>query len=247
MRGEVEVEPVRAGRRNGEDPSDVPRVPRIDDDDLGRIGDVHIEDLGVRIVDRPAGPAGHADLGQHRLGIEIDHGYRLRSGYLRIADIRDENQPPAMIVGEPVWMDADSDLQHLRVGAGGKNSDRVLRPVRRNDELCFFADQDPGDTRQARNRKQMLSGGRVEDIDRVVRRVGDVDVAARRVDRGVVECSLSFVLRQGDMSDEQQGVVGHDVGPGLVFNRKAMAMMAPAVISPAAVTTARPTRPASMA
>ena len=93
----------------------------------------------------------------------------------------------------------------------------------------------------------MLPGCRVEDIDRVVRRVGDVDVAARRVGRGVVERSLSFVLRQGDVSDEQQGVVGHDVGPGLVFNRKAMAMMAPVVISPAAVTTARPTRPASIA
>src|SRR3979490_1169369 len=120
MRGKVEIEPVRAGRRNGGDTSGVPGVPRIDDDDLGWIGDVHIEDLGVRIVDRPAGPAGHADLGQHRLRIEIDHGYRLRSGYLRIADIRGQNQPSGMIVGEPVWMDADIDFQHLRSGPGSK-------------------------------------------------------------------------------------------------------------------------------
>ena len=59
----IEVKPVRTGRRNGEYASDVPRIPRVDNDDLGRIGDVHVKDLGIRIVYRPAGPAGHADLG----------------------------------------------------------------------------------------------------------------------------------------------------------------------------------------
>src|SRR5260370_12476375 len=144
-------------------------------------------------------------------------------------------------------MDADRDLQRPWTGAGGKKPDRVSRRIRRDDELRLVADKDTGDAGQTRNRKQILLGCRVEDIDRIVRRVCDVDMAARRVDCRVIERSLSFVLRQGDMSHGQQWNVGHDAGLGFVLNRKAIAMMAPAVINPTAVTAPRAARPAVIA
>jgi len=63
-RGRVEVEAVRAAVGNGEAIGDGLRPLRIDDDDLGGVGDVDEEHSLRRVVDGPASAAGHRHAGE---------------------------------------------------------------------------------------------------------------------------------------------------------------------------------------
>lgn len=72
MGREVEVEAVRTGGRNGDRVRNVLRLSCVDNDDLGRVGDVDVEGFRVGIEHRPACPPRHLDLGCHGPGVEID-------------------------------------------------------------------------------------------------------------------------------------------------------------------------------
>jgi hypothetical protein len=56
----------------------------------------------------------------------------------------------------------------------------------------------------------MASNDRIEDVDGIVRRMGDLHVAGRRMDCGVVKPSVAGVIRQRDIPDMLQ----HTMLPG---------------------------------
>jgi len=106
-----------------------------------------------------------------------------------------------MIIGEAIGADTDSYLRHLRVRARTKDADCVLCPVGTDDELRFIAHEDSRDAAQLGDRIQMSSRYGIEDIHGIVGRVGDVNVATRRMHGCVIEASGCAVFRQSYISD----------------------------------------------
>jgi hypothetical protein len=82
----------------------------------------------------------------------------------------------------------------MEVSARRENSDRVLTAVGGNDKLRLIVDQHASDFLQVGDRIEMLSESRVENVNRVVCRVGDEDMAGGRMKRGVIEPSRADVL-----------------------------------------------------
>ena len=111
-----------------------------------------------------------------------------------------------------------------------------------------LAHQRTGDTGQAGYREEMAAGDRIEDVDRVVRGVRHVDVAARGMDGGVVEAAVALMRRQLDVAGKTQGRSSHCEPPSLrrIPSQKATATMPPPMARPDAVTMARPMTPPPM-
>src|ERR1700730_11091137 len=102
MSGEVEIEPVRTGGGNRDCASDAAGISRRDDDDLGRIRNVYVEGFGVRVVDGPARPSRHRDLGKDLALIEPDDRQCVRPRTYGVADIGNKNEAPGRITGKAV-------------------------------------------------------------------------------------------------------------------------------------------------
>jgi hypothetical protein len=72
MGTEIEVHPVRTGRRDGKSARNAIRSPRVDDHNYGGIGNIDVKGLGIRIIDRPTGLAGHGDFCLHGAAVDTD-------------------------------------------------------------------------------------------------------------------------------------------------------------------------------
>ena len=83
----VQVQAMRAGRRDGIGARDARCAGSGDDEDLRRVGNVDVEDLGLGVVDRPARAARHGQISQPGGAPDIHQGHRVGAGLLRIADI----------------------------------------------------------------------------------------------------------------------------------------------------------------
>jgi len=120
LRVEIEIQSVSAGRRNGQCARNPIGLSCVDHDDLGGLGNVHIEYLRLKIIDRPTCPPRRWDLGSRFPLVECDDGEGVGTRYGRVPDIGDEDLSADMIKGEAVGTDTDSHLCHLRVGARSK-------------------------------------------------------------------------------------------------------------------------------
>src|SRR5258708_24036457 len=101
------------------------------------------------------------------------------------------------------------ELGELGIRPRGKDADGVLGAGRSDDQLRLVADQDASDPGQPGNREQMFSRCRIEDVHRVVRSVGNIDVAAGRMGGGVVKAALSRMRGESDVSNVPERVVAH--------------------------------------
>ena len=209
--GAVKIEAVRTGMGHGEAAGDLVGLTRVDHDDLGRLGDIHIEKFRPGIEHGPARAAAHGDLAASRVMGKIDHRQGMRAGHRRVADICRQHDLPARVVGEAIGSSAHVDDANRRLRSGGKHADRVGRPVRREDELALIAYQGAGDAGQAGDRKEISPACGIEHIDGIVGRVRHVDMAARGVNGGMIEAAFRLVLGQYDVAGEMQG---HDVTSG---------------------------------
>src|SRR5687768_446849 len=93
--GDVDVEAMRTGVRDGDDSTDVYRIAGFDHDDLRWVRDVDMKGIADRIVDRPARAPGHGDIGDALASADVDHGDRKGTGDGRVTHVRDEQAGPA--------------------------------------------------------------------------------------------------------------------------------------------------------
>src|SRR5439155_20759715 len=89
-----------------------------------------------------------------------------------------------------------------------EQTDRVLATVRGEHEPRWLVDERPRDAFEVRNRADVLAGSGLDDVDRVVGRMGDVQQATTSIDRRVVEATLADVFGQVDVAERLQA---HDV------------------------------------
>ena len=178
--GHVQVQPVRSHRGDGIGTGHVTGIGRFDDDDLGRLGDIDIEAGGLRIEDRLSGPAGDGDGRDHRSGAQIDDRNREGPRHRRVSDIRGNQQTPAGIVGQTVWLHPHRHLRQGVLAAWREDSNRVLSAIRGEDQILLLGYERPRDTLEARDGVKILAGVTGDDVQLIVRGVRDIEATAAR-------------------------------------------------------------------
>ena len=190
--------------------SDADRIAGFDDDDLRRIRDVHVKRIGHGIVDGPPRSARHGNIREVLPGVKVHDRDRVRAANGGVTDVGDQEPPASRIVGEPIGPHADGDLVDGGPTIGTEESDRVLTPVRRDDELQLGRDEGAGHPCQVFNRAEVRPCPAVDDVDRVVCGVGHVDAARGLVDGGMVEPAG---LGMRGQLDEPQPPERHVIAP----------------------------------
>ena len=77
-----------------------------------------------------------------------------------------------------------------------EDADGVLAAVGREDAIPALRDERPGDACQALDRVDVARLVEIDDIEGVVRGVGDVHPPESAMDRGVIEAALPAMLRK---------------------------------------------------
>ena len=179
------------------------RVPG-DDNDLCRLRDVDEEAIEPAIVDRPARAARDGNRAVQPHGVDIDHGEREGARHRRISDVGRQQRSTTRIEGEPVGVDPHAHFDNLVLGLGPEDADGVLRAVRREGQVAGPVHEDPGDPRQSADRVREDPARAVDDVHRIVRRVGHVEPARALVDRRVVEAARRGVSGEIDMAGQPE-------------------------------------------
>ena len=76
-----------------------------------------------------------------------------------------------------------------------KQSHRFLTTVGSEDEISLVRDKDTRNPREIWNRMQILVGVGIDQVDRVVRCVGNIEGSGFIVDGGMVEAAFLLVCR----------------------------------------------------
>src|SRR2546422_8043556 len=75
----------------------------------------------------------------------------------------------------PVRKKAKGEPRHLLFAARHEDANRVLAPIRREEEIAFVRDEYARDALQSVDGLKETIGRGVNDVDIIVRRVGDVE------------------------------------------------------------------------
>ena len=88
---------------------------------------------------------------------------------------------------------------------GVDDGDRILSSVRGEDEPGPLVHEGAGDAREALERAHVPRRVEIDDVERVIRGVGDVEPAGLAVESGVVEAARSCVRWELDVPLQAQG------------------------------------------
>ena len=184
---DVDVQPVRAGVGNAHHTADADRIVGRDDDDLRRIGDVDVKGVGERIVDGPARPPGHGDVG-HALPARTSTTETVHDpGMAGIPDVRGEEPPAARDRTPARWGGRRPAIFSTRAGSPARKMPTVFSPRFDVKTRSGLGHERAGDRRQSIDRADELPRLDVDDVHRIVGGVGDVDPSGtargRRRDR----------------------------------------------------------------
>src|SRR5262249_20303020 len=116
----------------------------IEDDDLGRIGDIDKEYLLLRIKYRPARPSRHRYAGDHSGCGPVHDRYGIRMGDLRVPDVRDDEAITPRIIRQAVRTNTDGDFHQIRFGVWGKDTHGVFTTVGREYEMALLGHEGAG-------------------------------------------------------------------------------------------------------
>jgi hypothetical protein len=119
----------------------------IEDDDLGRIGDIDKEHLLLRIKHRPARPSRHWYAGDHRVCGHVHDRHRIRIRDLRVPDVSDHEAITPRIIRQAVRTKAGGDFHQVRFGVWGKDAHGVFTTVGREYEMALLGHEGAGHAR----------------------------------------------------------------------------------------------------
>ena len=116
-----------------------------------------------------------------------------------LADVGGEERATDRIEREAVRPSPDADLDDGARVPGIDDPDGVFGAIGREDEVGVLGDEGPGNAGQPVDRLEVPQLVEVDDIDRIVGRVGDVQPSTAAVNGGMVEAALTAMLREIDI------------------------------------------------
>jgi hypothetical protein len=105
------------------------------------------------------------------------------------------------IVGEPVGAMPNRYLRQTLVAVRCEDAYRVLRSIRRENQIPILRREHACDTGQPGDRVKVAIASAVDDVNGIARRMGDVDTVVSSVVGGMIESALSCVRRQVDVPE----------------------------------------------
>src|SRR6184192_3432719 len=182
---------------------------RLDCHDEGRIRDVYVESGRPLVVHGPPrAPRKHHGC-DHRLLADVNHRNGRRIADFGVAHVCNEQEPSRRLQGEAVGTDSSRESRQFLFRARCENTDRVLGAICGKEKTAFIRDENARETLQSMNGPKEPIGSGVDDVDIIVRRMGDVETRGFVMDRRVIEATIACVRGKLDVAPKAKA---HRVG-----------------------------------